>query len=67
MTKQGMTYNQLKELEKKSFVAPVPVEYNPISGEEIVEDTLGVSEKAMKKIEKLRNKLISIRSQMENF
>jgi len=54
--KPGMTYNQLRELEK---CAPTPVEYNPSDEQEFVPD---MHDKTNDKVEELRSKLMAVRA-----
>jgi hypothetical protein len=56
MMKPGMTYNQLRELDKG---IPTPVEYNPPDEPEFIPD---MSEKVQGKVDELRNKLMAVRS-----
>jgi hypothetical protein len=62
MMKPGMTYNQLRELEK---CAPTPIEApEPVDQESVLE--IPVNEGVEQKIEKLRAKLMAARSQSKD-
>jgi hypothetical protein len=54
--KPGMTYNQLKKLEKN---APTPVEYNPPDSHEFVPEMI---DKTNNKVDQLRAKLMAVRA-----